>query len=397
MKKLFLVLFTVSLVVTSVMAQGGKESVKTPRTKVVTDGSLTSGSPTGVAVSYINESFEDTLFPPPGWTSTTTVGTVTWAREYGFFYTGIACAWADYSTPANEKWLITPQLTVTAGDSLSFWIRRQYTSAYPPDSLYIMVSTTDANLTSFTNTLAAYDVANGLANVWARQAASLNAFAGQNIYIAFKHRNTDGNGFNMDDVMAGSGVVPVELVSFAVNAVNNSVDLSWATATETNNYGFEIERKAVDGDYTKVAFINGNGTSTASHSYSFRDEGLAIGKYTYRLKQLDFDGRYAYSQAIEVDVVTPAEYSLGQNYPNPFNPATTISFALKTNAKVTLRLFDALGKEVKTLVDGNMAGGQHRFDVTTEGLSSGVYIYTLEASGIDGSKFSATKKMMLMK
>lgn len=396
MKKLFLFVFTVMFVATSVMAQGGKDPVKTPRVELK-NGSLNSGSPTGVTVSYINEGFEDTLFPPPGWTATTTLGTVVWAREYGFSNTGNASALADYSTPPNEKWLITPQLSVASGDSLSFWIRRQYTVAYPPDSLYILVSTTDANLTSFTNTLAIYDVANGLTNVWTRYALSLNAFAGQNIYIAFKHMNTDGNGFNMDDVMAGSGVVPVELVSFAVNAVNNSVDLSWATATETNNFGFEIERKAADGDYTKVAFINGNGTSTSSHSYSFRDEGLAIGKYTYRLKQLDFDGKYAYSQAIEVDVVTPAEYSLGQNYPNPFNPATAISFALKTDAKVSLRLFDALGKEVKTLIDGTLAGGQHRVDVTTEGLSSGVYIYTLEATGVDGSKFTATKKMMLMK
>lgn len=395
MKKLFLFVFTVMFVATSVMAQGHKESFKTPRTELK-NGSLSSGS-SATGFTYINEGFEDTLFPPPGWTATTTVGTVVWQREYGFGYTGNASAQADYSTPANEKWLITPQFSVASGDSLSFWIRRQYSTAYPPDSLYILVSTTNANLTSFTNTLMVFDVANGLTNVWARQAASLNAYAGQNIYIAFKHMNTDGNGFNMDDVMAGSVVVPVELVSFAASAVNNTVDLSWATATETNNFGFEIERKAADGDYTKVAFINGNGTSASSHSYSFRDEGLNVGKYSYRLKQLDFDGKYAYSQAIEVDVVTPAEYSLGQNYPNPFNPATAISFALKTDAKVSLRLFDALGKEVKTLIDGNMAGGQHRVDVTTEGLSSGVYIYTLEATGVDGSKFTATKKMMLMK
>lgn len=395
MKKLFLLLFAVSFIATSVMAQGHKESFKTPRTELK-NGSLSSGS-SATGFTYINEGFEDTLFPPPGWTATTTVGTVVWQREYGFGYTGIASAQADYSTPANEKWLITPQFSVASGDSLSFWIRRQYSTAYPPDSLFVLVSTTDANPTSFTNTLMVFDVANGLTNVWARQAASLNAYAGQNIYIAFKHMNTDGNGFNMDDVMAGSVVVPVELVSFAASAVNNTVDLSWATATETNNFGFEIERKAADGDYTKVAFINGNGTSASSHSYSFRDEGLNVGKYSYRLKQLDFDGKYAYSQAIEVDVVTPAEYSLGQNYPNPFNPATAISFALKTDAKVSLRLFDALGKEVKTLIDGNMAGGQHRVDVTTEGLSSGVYIYTLEATGVDGSKFTATKKMMLMK
>lgn len=396
MKKSLLLFVAVMFTATAVFAQTGKPSLKTPRVEPVSV-TLNSGSPSGVAVAYINEGFEDTLFPPPGWTATTTAGTVVWAREYGFSNTGNASALADYSTPANEKWLITPQFSVASGDSLSFWIRRQYTVAYPPDSLHILISTTNANLTSFTNTLVKYDVANGLANAWTRYALSLNAFAGQNIYIAFKHMNTDGNGFNMDDVHAGANIVPVELVSFAASTNGNAVDLSWATSTETNNYGFEIERKAYGGEFSKVAFINGNGTSTKGHSYSFRDEGLELGKYTYRLKQLDFDGRYEYSQSIEADVVTPANYSLAQNFPNPFNPATTISFALKADAKVTLKLYDALGKEVKTLVQGNLAGGQHRVDVTTEGLSSGIYLYTIDAAGIDGSRFTATKKMMLMK
>ncbi|MBK7869085.1 MAG: choice-of-anchor J domain-containing protein [Ignavibacteriales bacterium] len=241
MKQFFLFAAFLLFVVTSVNSQNQKESIKTPKPNPV-GHVLSAGQPSGVAVAYIAEGFEDTLFPPPGWTTTTTLGTVVWDREYGFFYTGNACAWADYSSVANEKWLITPQVTITAGDSLSFWIRRQYTSAYPPDSLYIMVSTTDANLTSFTTTLVAYDVS-GLLNEWARYANSLNAYAGQNIYIAFKHRNTDGNGFNMDDVGVGTPVVPVELVSFTASAINNNVVLNWSTATETNNMGFEVERK----------------------------------------------------------------------------------------------------------------------------------------------------------
>ena len=396
MKKSLLLFVALMFTATAVFAQTGKPAFKTPRVEPVSTN-LNAGGSNGITVSYINEGFEDTLFPPSGWTSTTVLGTVGWGREAGFGYTGNASAIADYSTPENEKWLITPQLTVAAGDSLTFWIRRQYNQAYPPDSLFILVSTTNTSLTSFTNNLRTFDVANGLANAWTRYAISLSGFAGQNIYIAFKHRNTDGNGFNMDDVMAGQNIVPVELVSFVANTNGNAVELSWSTSTETNNYGFEIERKVAGSEYSKVAFINGNGTSTNAHSYSFRDEGLALGTYTYRLKQLDFDGRYEYSQAIEADVVAPAEYSLGQNWPNPFNPATTISFALKADAKVTLRLFDAIGKEVKTLVDGNLAGGQHRVNVTTDGLSSGIYLYTIEAVGIDGSKFTATKKMMLMK
>lgn len=396
MKQFFLFAAFLLFVVTSVNSQNQKESIKTPKVNPV-GTVLNAGQPTGSAVSYIVEGFEDTLFPPPGWTATTTLGTVVWAREYGFFYTGNACAWADYSTPANEKWLITPQITITAGDSLSFWIRRQYTSAYPPDSLYIMVSTTDVNLTSFTTTLASYDVANGIPNEWTRMAASLNAFAGQNIYIAFKHRNTDGNGFNMDDVAAGSQIVPVELVSFTASAINNSVVLNWATATETNNMGFEVERKSANSEYSTVAFINGNGTTTSSKQYSFTDAGLVSGKYSYRLKQIDFDGKYVYSNVVESDVNVPAEYNLAQNFPNPFNPSTSIEFTLKADAKVNLRLFDALGQEIRTIVNNSFVAGQYKIDFNAAGLNSGIYFYTLDASGIDGSKFTTTKKMILMK
>lgn len=395
MKQFFLFAAFLLFVASSVNAQNSKDT-KTFKPNPA-DNALTAGYHTEQTLAYLNEGFEDTLFPPPGWTATTTLGTVTWGREYGFFYTGNASALADYSTPANEKWLISPRFMVTAGDSLSFWIRRQYSTAYPPDSLFIMVSTTDANLTSFTTTLVSYDVANGLLNAWTRQAASLNAFAGQNIYIAFKHRNTDGNGFNMDDVQAGTPVVPVELVSFTANSVQNSVVLQWTTATETNNMGFEIERKAANTEYATVAFINGNGTSTASKQYSYTDAGLNSGKYTYRLKQIDFDGKFVYSNAIETEVNAPASYNLAQNFPNPFNPSTSIEFTLKADAKVSLRLFDALGQEVRTILSGNYATGNYKVDFNAAGLNSGIYFYTIEVSGVDGSKFTATKKMLLMK
>jgi hypothetical protein len=375
-------------------AQAQKGPVKTPKTNPTT--SLKSaGTPSQVAVSYIQEGFEDTLFPPPGWTTVVQSGLENWVRDL-YPMTGVASTLAEYDED-NIKWLITPQLSVTAGDSLSFWVRRQFTVAYPPDSLYIMVSTTDANVASFTQTLVAYDVANNWIREWVRYAVSLNAYAGQNIYIGFKHYNDDGNGFNMDDVAAGTPVVPVELLSFAANTAGNTVNLTWATATETNNYGFEVERKTGNGEFTKIAFVNGHGTTTSGNSYSFADAGLAVGTYSYRLKQVDFDGKYVYTDAVEVDVTSPADYSLQQNFPNPFNPTTSITFGLKVDSKVTLRLYDALGKEVKTLVSGDLAGGQHKVDVTTENLASGMYIYTLEAIGVDGSKFVSSKKMTLLK
>ncbi|MBE2279873.1 MAG: T9SS type A sorting domain-containing protein [Ignavibacteriaceae bacterium] len=192
-------------------------------------------------------------------------------------------------------------------------------------------------------------------------------------------------------------VIPVELTSFAASVNRNDVTLTWGTATETNNMGFEVERKSANGEFVNIGMVGGHGTTTEPRNYIYTDANVASGSYTYRLKQVDFDGTFEYSSAIEVDVNIPAEFSLAQNYPNPFNPSTTINFALKVDSKVSLRIFDALGQEVKTLLNDNYTAGVYNIDVNASALNSGVYFYTLEASGVDGSKFAATKKMILMK
>ena len=117
-------------------------------------------------------------------------------------------------------------------------------------------------------------------------------------------------------------VTPVELVSFNAVLIDNDVQLSWATATETNNSGFEILRKAQnDQTWGTIGFVPGFGTTTEPKSYSFTDEDVTTGIYKYRLKQIDFDGTFEYSNEIEVSVdFTPKEFVLYQNYPNPFNP-----------------------------------------------------------------------------
>ncbi len=189
--------------------------------------------------------------------------------------------------------------------------------------------------------------------------------------------------------------LPVELTSFTVEANLNSVILNWSTASEINNHVFEIQRNSGNGYFT-VGFVMGQGTTTMIHSYSYSDLNLAQGHYTYRLKQIDFQGSYTFSNEVSVDIY-PVTYSLEQNYPNPFNPATIINFNLKIDSKVSLKVFNLLGQEVSQLFNGSMTAGSHqiKFDATV--LNSGVYFYRLEASGIDGSTFSAVKKMMLTK
>ncbi|RPI72257.1 MAG: T9SS C-terminal target domain-containing protein, partial [Ignavibacteriales bacterium] len=175
------------------------------------------------------------------------------------------------------------------------------------------------------------------------------------------------------------------------------VNLNWQTATETNNYGFEIERKAEGQEFTKVGFVGGYVTTTESMSYNFVDKNLTSGNYTYRLKQIDFDGTFEYSPEVEVDFAVPSEFSLLQNFPNPFNPSTRISFTLPVESNVTIKLFNVIGEELNNLAKGSFGAGVHNIDFNASGLNSGVYFYSIEAVGIDGNIFSEVKKMMFTK
>jgi hypothetical protein len=186
-------------------------------------------------------------------------------------------------------------------------------------------------------------------------------------------------------------IVPVELMSFSAATDKNDVVLSWNTATETNNRGFEIQRKNEVGSHS-VGFVDGKGTTTEQHSYLFRDKNLLSGSYTYRLKQIDFDGSFSYSDEVEIEIDQPNVFYLGQNYPNPFNPSTNIKYSVPADGNVTLKVYDILGKEVITLVDEFKQAGT--FDVTFDGssLSSGVYYYRLTSA-----EMTTTKKLMLTK
>jgi hypothetical protein len=186
------------------------------------------------------------------------------------------------------------------------------------------------------------------------------------------------------------------LTSFTAKASENSVELSWITATETNNQGFEVQRSN-GGEFEPIAFVNGNGTTTEVHAYSYTDRNIKDGSYSYRLKQVDFDGTFEYSNVAEVNVTAPAVYTLEQNYPNPFNPSTTINFRLAVDSKVSLKVFDVLGQEVATLLNGNFVAGSHTVNFNASSLNSGVYMYRIEATGNDGTNFTSVKKMILTK
>ncbi|GAB4300445.1 MAG: hypothetical protein Kow0098_27840 [Ignavibacteriaceae bacterium] len=211
----------------------------------------------------------------------------------------------------------------------------------------------------------------------------------------------NGNSFNIDfwyiDDFLATTVIPVELTSFTAQASENEVILNWITASETNNQGFDIERKTSGGVYEKVGFVAGHGTVTETKNYTFTDKSLLPGNYTYRLKQIDFGGNFEYSDEVEVEVTAPKVFELSQNYPNPFNPSTTIKFSLASDSKVTLKIFDVLGQEVAELLNGQITAGVHNVNFDAGNLNSGVYFYRIDAAGVDGTNFSSVKKMILTK
>ncbi|MBK7381344.1 MAG: T9SS type A sorting domain-containing protein [Ignavibacteriales bacterium] len=201
-------------------------------------------------------------------------------------------------------------------------------------------------------------------------------------------------------------VVPVELLSFTSSVIDNDITLHWSTATEINNSGFEIEREQVsspqssvsNGGWQTIGFIPGHGTTSEKQSYSFKDENLSSGKYLYRLKQIDYDGSFEYSNTIEVEITSPLEFSLEQNYPNPFNPTTKISYSIPVNSFVQLKIYDLLGGEVAILVNEEKQAGVYEVEfnpqqiMNNKQLTSGIYFYQLR-SGF----FIQTKKLVLVK
>jgi len=192
-------------------------------------------------------------------------------------------------------------------------------------------------------------------------------------------------------------MIPVELSSFTASANENSVTLNWSTATETNNFGFSVERKnPVNEIWNEVGFVAGFGTTTEQRNYTYTDENLNMGAYSYRLKQVDLDGTTEYSEAIVVEVASPEEFVLLQNYPNPFNPSTKIGFSIPQTSNVSIDVFNVVGERVATVVNSSLEAGYHSVDFDASGLSSGTYVYQLKANGQNGT-FVETKKMLLMK
>ncbi len=203
---------------------------------------------------------------------------------------------------------------------------------------------------------------------------------------------------NTSEASKSNSGLPVELVSFTADFFENKIKLHWETATEVNNYGFNVEKKSETGNWTKVAFVEGNGNSNSPKHYTFTDYLVTSGKFFYRLKQLDINGTFKYSDVITVNLSIKTEYKLSQNYPNPFNPTTQISFTLPQKSYVKLNVYNVLGKVVAELVNQKLDAGLYNYEFDASNLTSGVYFYAITAlSESSANNFYKIRKMNLIK
>lgn len=187
-------------------------------------------------------------------------------------------------------------------------------------------------------------------------------------------------------------LVPVEFTSFIASSIGNNVTLQWETATETNNSGFEVQRKFTDSNYEVLGFVAGSGTTTEPRTYFFTDSKIPNGHYTYRLKQTDYNGTFSYSDEIVVEVNALADFALEQNFPNPFNPSTIINFSIAEASIVKIAVYNLLGQKVADILNEFQEAGLHSVTFNASELPSGTYFYTIETP-----TFKQTKKMLLAK
>lgn len=204
-------------------------------------------------------------------------------------------------------------------------------------------------------------------------------------------------GFSRWTAANSNSPMPVELMSFTSNVNERNVLLKWVTNKESNNKGFYIERKSSDGVWIQIGFKDGKGTTSDITTYTFDDTKLNPGKYFYRLKQIDFNGNFAYhnlSGSIEISI--PSKFSLSRNYPNPFNPVTKIDYEIPIDCRISIKVFDMAGKEITNLVNGEyIKAGYHTVTFYGADFASGVYFYRIQAEGKTG--YTAVKKMVMIK
>ncbi len=324
----------------------------------------------------------------------------------------VTTALNDLTTVKNELALRSPDdgslIVELAGKTLgrgvyagpgTFGINGTLTLDGGPGDIFIFKTTT----TLITGSTCIVNLTGGAlaSNVYWQigSAATINGDFKGNIlagtYITQVAGTIDGRTLGLTAVtLGGSAALPVELTTFTVVLSNSAVELNWNTATEVNNYGFEIQKSTNKSAWAIIGFVQGHGNSNSPKEYSFEDKNLLVGNMQYRLKQIDLDGSFEYSYAVGVNFEAPASLALDQNYPNPFNPSTNISFEIPVKSNVLIKIYNVLGSEVAVLLNEEKSPGKYQVEFNASHFASGIYFYSLNTNQ---DKPAIIKKMILLK
>lgn len=341
-----------------------------------------------------------------GWTAeNTNSDPYTWAWYVDPSLATNLCVGVVYNANlAMDDWLFSPPLTLVGGHSYVVTFLYKARSATYPEQLEVKwgTSPTSGGMTSpqiFNNS-------NIINTTFSTGTGSFMPSTSGTYYVGWHGYSLPDKYYLFVDSCAieDEGALPITLNFLNAHPVANTtaVLVQWGTLTETNNFGFEVQkREGTTGEYHTIpnSFVPGNGTSNVPHEYSFTDATITPGVWYYRLKQTDLDGSVTYTEGVEVTSPTdvsgtlPAEFALAQNFPNPFNPETEIRFTVETPGKATLRLYNVVGEEVGVLFDATAEPGRtYTARVNGSGLATGLYYYRLESGS-----HTAVRKMLLIK
>ncbi len=347
------------------------------------------------------------------WDITATPATPKWEATNSTFYSS-PVSYTDSKTGSyanNATVTLTTKnninLTALNAPILSFFTKYEFESQWDCGILQISTNngTTWVNLAGqYTKpasgkgmqTPAGAPVYDGAQTTWVNEIIDLTPYTANQVKLRFVLKS-DGSitkdGWYLDDIGIFSyAIIPVELVSFNATVNLDNITLNWQTATELNNYGFEVQKSKDMHDWVKIGFVKGAGSSTTPNNYSFVDYNFNSGDNYYRLIQTDLDGKKTIINPIKVSVGNVLNYNLSQNYPNPFNPSTVINYTIADKNLVTLKVYDILGKEVTTLVNEVKEAGNYSVIFNAENLSAGIYFYELKSGN-----YYDVKKMSLIK
>jgi len=319
------------------------------------------------------------------------VGTVQASKEISSVQSNIAGLGISIDPQANNLGNTTIKRetgsSVNSGSVKQVWTITPETQPSGPVSVTLTWPSTNDNSINL-NDLVVYKSSDG-GDTW-------------NVVSAVINKDTDPRtatftitSFSIFTIGESAQPLPVELSSFTASIAGDGVKLNWSTTTETTNSGWEVEQRlTVTGEtglFRKVGFVAGKGTTTEAQTYSFAVSGVKANLAEFRLKQIDMDGKSTYSQILSLEV-KPSAFELSQNYPNPFNPSTTIRYSVASAGPVSLKLYNSLGQQVKTLVQSAQPAGFYSVPLNAADLSSGIYFYVLEAGN-----FKSVKKLTLVK